>query len=53
MKLDTLDEIEGAGGPVFLRDLLETVNDGQLQGLKFRVLVTSRPQGTLYHRWSP
>ena len=39
--IDALDEIEGEGGPVFLRDLLETVNDGQLQGLKF--LVTSRP----------
>ena len=45
------DEIEGGGGPVFLRDLLETVNDGQLQGLKFLVLVTSRPHAGLKARY--
>ena len=43
--IDALDEIEGEGGPIFLRDLLMTVNDGQLQGLKF--LITSRPHPEL------
>ena len=43
--IDALDEIEGEGGPAFLRDLLMTVNGGQLQGLKF--LITSRPHPEL------
>ena len=38
--IDALDEIEGEGGPEFLRILLMTISRGQLQGLKF--LVTSR-----------
>ncbi|KAF8679010.1 hypothetical protein AX14_004584 [Amanita brunnescens Koide BX004] len=40
-----LDEIEGEGGPEFLRTLLMTVSRGQLQGLKF--LITSRPHPEL------
>ncbi|KAF8694677.1 hypothetical protein AX14_001956 [Amanita brunnescens Koide BX004] len=43
--IDALDEIEGEGGPVFLRDLLMTVNSDQFQGLKF--LITSRPHPDL------
>ncbi|KAF8661615.1 hypothetical protein AX14_007211 [Amanita brunnescens Koide BX004] len=43
--IDALDEIEGEGGPAFLRDLLMTVNSDQLQGLKF--LITSRPHPEL------
>ncbi|KAF8702631.1 hypothetical protein AX14_014390 [Amanita brunnescens Koide BX004] len=43
--IDALDEIEGEGGPAFLRDLLMTVNGGQLHGLKF--LITSRPHPEL------
>ena len=43
--VDALDEIESEGGPVFLKDLLMTVNNGQLQGLKF--LITSRPHPEL------
>jgi hypothetical protein len=40
-----LDEIEGQGGSVFLRELLMTVDSGQLQRLKF--LITSRPDPEL------
>jgi hypothetical protein len=43
--VDALDEIESEGGPVFLKNLLMTVNNGQLQGLKF--LITSRPHPEL------
>jgi WD40 repeat protein len=43
--IDALDEIENQGGSVFLRELLMTVNGGQLQGLKF--LITSRPHPEL------
>jgi hypothetical protein len=43
--IDALDEIEGQGGPEFLRELLMTVGGGQLQGLKF--LITSRPHPEL------
>jgi hypothetical protein len=43
--IDALDEIEGQGGSVFLRELLMTVDGGQLQGLKF--LITSRPHPEL------
>jgi hypothetical protein len=43
--IDALDEIENDGGPVFLQMLLETINNGHLQGLKF--LVTSRPHPQL------
>ena len=43
--IDALDEIEGEGGPEFLRTLLMTVGRGQLQGLKF--LITSRPHPEL------
>ena len=43
--IDALDEIEGEGGSAFLRELLMTVDGGQLQGLKF--LITSRPHREL------
>ena len=43
--IDALDEIEGQGGSIFLRELLMTVDGGQLQGLKF--LITSRPHPEL------
>jgi hypothetical protein len=43
--IDALDEIENNGGPVFLQMLLETIQNGHLQGLKF--LVTSRPHPQL------
>jgi hypothetical protein len=43
--VDALDEIEGQGGSAFLRELLTTVNGGQLQRLKF--LITSRPDPDL------
>ena len=43
--IDALDEIDGQGGPSFLRELLMTVDDGRLQGLKF--LITSRPHPEL------
>ena len=39
--VDALDEIEDDGGSMFLRSLLETINQRCLRGLKF--LVTSRP----------
>lgn len=39
--IDALDEIEDDGGSIFLQDLLETINQHPLRGLKF--LVTSRP----------
>ena len=39
--VDALDEIEADGGSVFLQNLLETINERRLRGLKF--LVTSRP----------
>lgn len=38
--VDALDEIDGNGGSAFLRDLLKTVNQGHLRGIKF--LITSR-----------
>ena len=41
MIVDALDEIEAHEGPMFLRHMIETINGGRLQGLKF--LVTSRP----------
>jgi len=43
--VDALDEIEGKGGFDFLKDLLKTVNEGRLRGLKF--LITSRPDPKL------
>ena len=43
--IDALDEIEHEEGSVFLRELLMTVDGGQLQGLKF--LITSRPHPEL------
>ena len=43
--IDALDEIDGHGGSKFLRELLTTVDGGQLQGLKF--LITSRPDPEL------
>ena len=39
--IDALDEIEGKGGSEFLKELLETIENKNLKGLKF--LVTSRP----------
>jgi len=39
--IDALDEIDGQGGSVFLRDLLDVINKHRLQGLKF--FATSRP----------
>lgn len=39
--IDALDEIGDSGGSAFLRDLLDTVEQGHLKGLKF--LVSSRP----------
>ena len=38
--IDALDEIDNQGGSEFLRDLLQTINENGLLGLKF--LVTSR-----------
>jgi hypothetical protein len=49
--IDALDEIENRGGAAFLEELLATVKDGHLQGLKF--LVTSRPDPQLVERWEP
>ncbi len=49
--IDALDELENKGGAAFLEELLATVKDGQLQGLKF--LVTSRPDPQLVQRWEP
>ena len=43
--VDALDEIDDRGGSGFLRDLLETIKEGHLRGLKF--LVTSRPDPEL------
>jgi len=43
--VDALDEIDDGGGSGFLRDLLETIEEGHLRGLKF--LVTSRPDPEL------
>jgi hypothetical protein len=43
--VDALDEIEANGGSAFLQELLNTVNKGHLQGLKF--LITSRPDPEL------
>jgi hypothetical protein len=43
--IDALDEIDGQGGSVFLRDLLEVVNKHCLRGLKF--FATSRPDPDL------
>ncbi|KAF9475687.1 hypothetical protein BDN70DRAFT_813655 [Pholiota conissans] len=39
--IDALDEIDGEGGSVFLRDLLDSINKYGLRGLKF--FATSRP----------
>ncbi|EDR10455.1 uncharacterized protein LACBIDRAFT_385169 [Laccaria bicolor S238N-H82] len=39
--VDALDEIEADGGSLFLQNLLETINQRRLRGLKF--LITSRP----------
>ncbi|KAG6886715.1 hypothetical protein C0995_005628 [Termitomyces sp. Mi166 len=39
--IDALDEIQDGGGSEFLKELLQTVENGALNGLKF--LVTSRP----------
>jgi len=43
--VDALDEIEDNGGSAFLRELLKTISQGHLRGLKF--LVTSRPDPDL------
>ena len=43
--VDALDEVDQRGGSEFLRDLLETINEGHLRGLRF--LVTSRPDPEL------
>ena len=43
--VDALDEIEDDGGSMFLRSILETINQRRLRGLKF--LVTSRPDPRL------
>ncbi|KAG5716196.1 hypothetical protein E4T56_gene10766 [Termitomyces sp. T112] len=43
--IDALDEIEGKAGAEFLKELLMTIKNGHLQGLKF--LVTSRPDPEL------
>lgn len=43
--IDALDEIEDKGGLEFLQQLLETMRQGDLHGLKF--LVTSRPDPDL------
>ncbi|KAF9472699.1 hypothetical protein BDN70DRAFT_900343 [Pholiota conissans] len=39
--IDALDEIEGEGGSEFLRDLLDSIGEHSLRGLKF--FATSRP----------
>jgi len=43
--IDALDEIDGQGGSVFLRDLLDVINKYRLRGLKF--FATSRPDPNL------
>jgi len=43
--IDALDEIDGQGGSVFLRDLLDLINKCRLRGLKF--FTTSRPDPDL------
>jgi len=43
--IDALDEIDGAGGPEFLRDLLGVINENRVKGLKF--FATSRPEPAL------
>ncbi|KAG5340378.1 hypothetical protein C0989_001972 [Termitomyces sp. Mn162] len=43
--IDALDEIEGKAGAEFLKELLITIKNGHLKGLKF--LVTSRPDPEL------
>ena len=43
--IDALDEINGDGGSVFLRDLLTAIDEYDLRGLKF--LVTSRPDSAV------
>ncbi|KAG6876427.1 hypothetical protein C0992_013006, partial [Termitomyces sp. T32_za158] len=45
--IDALDEIEGGKGSAFLKELLTTINDHCLSGLKF--LVTSRPDPEIVH----
>jgi len=46
--IDALDEIDGQGGSVFLRDLLDVINKHRLRGLKF--FATSRPDpGLITH----
>ena len=47
--IDALDEIEEGGGSAFLKDLLTSLNDGNLRGLKF--LITSRPDPQLVKNW--
>jgi hypothetical protein len=47
--IDALDEIEEGGGSAFMRDLLTTLNDGNLRHLKF--LITSRPDPQLVKSW--
>jgi hypothetical protein len=39
--IDALDEIKEDGGSIFLKELLKTIRDNHLKGIKF--LVTSRP----------
>ncbi|KAG6864238.1 hypothetical protein C0991_011135 [Blastosporella zonata] len=43
--IDALDEIDGNGGPEFLRNLLNVINENHLKGLKF--FATSRPDPEL------
>jgi len=47
--IDALDEIEEGDGSAFLKDLLTTLKDGKLHGLKF--LITSRPDPQLVKSW--
>ena len=44
--IDALDEIEGNGGPLFLRELLIAINEHDLRGLKFLVTSRSDPKVT-------
>jgi len=43
--IDALDEIDGQGGSVFLRDLVDVISKHRLRGLKF--FATSRPDPDL------
>jgi hypothetical protein len=47
--IDALDEIEEGDGSAFLKDLLTTLNDGNLHRIKF--LITSRPDPQLVKSW--